>query len=739
MEVYDKLASLLTTADDLPYFPTDAYDERRRVFVLRGFLLVLLAVIAHPSPVLSPLAKIFHWDNLQFPWIWSDHYLIAENILLHSARGLLQFWLHPFATGRSPLGGTALYFQYLFPGTPSAARYQLISLLAHAGNCLLIWLILRRLDVPGAWLAAAIFAVHPIEVQSVIWASRQADVLGTLAGLASLLAFLHSNKIHPAAPDDFAIWVEGRQKDNMLSLRIAAIGLFATAVLFWPSIAPLAAIFPLVLWWKRGNLQRQDWVVVSPILLLGAMIASLGLLLSEYHHEGGPAAALGIADRFIIGGRAIWFYVESILCPWPLLFLYQRWQLSGDLWMLIFPLAAIAAVAALWLKRAILGTGPFIAAASFLILALPHVPLIRSDSMTFSFVADHLQYLAGIPLIALFAAALACLFDKVPQIDGRRAVRLAGGGLLIAGFAAIAVWNTLFYTDETALWKNVIDHQPMALTARAMLSQYYFEKKQFIKADQFPSEVQARIDQLKALGGADAGGTILAQLARANVLESERSYSDAIAIYRDILKIDPRNHEAAKRIGVAYRTRGDLSDALQAFQEAAEQFPTAELLTEYGATLVQKGSINEGIDKFRQAIRLNPNFVPALIKLSDALFTVGLNTHSASAAQPYYAESSRLLQRVSQIDPRNFDAFMSSGNDLTALKDYPAAMRMYEAAVQIRSDSADAYFRLGMVQEKQSFFAEAVDSYSNAVKLKPDFKEAQDHLTDVRAAFYGNH
>jgi tetratricopeptide (TPR) repeat protein len=723
MEVSDKLAALLAAADDAPYFPPDAYEERGRLFVFRGLLLVLLAMIAHPNPALSLLGKIGHWENLQFPWIWTDHVLIAENILLHSSRGMLQFWLHPLTTGRSPLGGTTLFLESLLPGGASPGRVQLITLLAHAGNCLLIWVILRRLAGRGAWLAAAIFAVHPIEVQSVTWASRQADVLGTLAGLASLQYYLKLKEIHPPAPADFVV-----SPARGTPLRLATNAMFAVALLFWPSVAPLAAVFPLILWWKRGKLDRQDWLELSPVLLLAGMVASLGLLLSEYHHEGGPAAALGLVDRFIIGGRAICFYVESILVPWPLLFLYQRWQLSGDLWMLTFPLAAIGATVLLWWKRRSMETGPFTAVAAFLILVFPHVPMIRSDWTAYSFVADHLQYFAGIPLIALFAAALAWLFDRLPQINSHRAARLFGGGSLIAGFAAIAILNTLWYTDEANLWKNVIDNQPMSLTARAVLSQYYFERKQFMKADQFPPGVEARIDELKSLGGADAGGTVLAQLAQAELLESRRYYSSAIAIYSDILVIDPRNREAGRRIGIAYRERGDLPEALRCFRKAEEQFPTEDLLTEYGITLVQSGDIDKGIEKYRQAIRLNPNFVLARIRLSDALF-----------AQHNFAESSKQLQIVSQIDPRNFDAFLSSGNDLEALGDYPAATRMLEAAVQIRSDSPEAYYHLGILREKQRFFGEAVDSFANAVKLKPDFKEAKEHLDALRAQFYGDH
>jgi len=717
MDVPDKLASLLAAADDAPYFPADAYEERRRLFVLRGALLVFLAVAAHPNVALAFLGKLAPAGGLQFPWIWTDRHLIAENILLHSLRGLLQFWIHPFTTGRSPLGGTALYLQYLAFGVSNPCRYQLVTLLAHAGNCLLIWAILRRLDVKGAWLAAAILAVHPIEVQSVAWASRQADVLGTLAGLSSLLAYLKLKEIHPPTPSDFVV-----SPPALLRLRITTGLLFAAAILCWPSTALLAGVFPLIFWWKRGRLRREDWVELLPLLLLALMVVCIGLLHSELREEGGAAAALNVVDRFIIGGRAIGFYADSILVPWPVLFVYERWQLSGDLWMLIFPLGIAGAMTLLWWKRAKVGAGPFVAAAAFVILVLPHAPLVRSDWIGFSFVANHLQYLAGVPLIALLAAGLAWLPEQLPAINTRRAVRLGAGSLLICGLGALAILNTLGYTGETDLWKGVIDAEPMALNARAALSQYHLERREFLKADQFPEEVRARIERLKSLGGADAGGTVVAQLAEAAYLESQHRYSGAISIYQDVLKIDPRNREAALRIGSAYRARGDLREALECFREAAEKYPNDELLAEYGAALVQAGRLDDGIEEFREAIRFNYNCIAARINLSNALFE-----------QHNFAESLRQLQIVIEIDPRNFEAFMAAGIDNLRMGQYSVAGTMLEAAVQSRPTSAEAYFFLGIVQEKQGFLAEAIDSLSNAVKLKPDFKEASDELAKVRA------
>lgn len=711
MIVRDKLTSVLAAADDAPFFPIDAYEERRGLFLLRGGALLLLAVLAH-------------LPGVQYPWIWTDHRAIADSMLLHSFRGMMQFWFHPFNTGRSPLGGTFLYLQYLAHGTTSALAFHLTTLCFHGLNCLLVWVILRRLETPGAWLAAAIFAVHPIEVQSIGWASRQADVLGASAGLASLLCLLKLKEIYPPAPCDFGVLPPNRTR-----LRIAMGLLFLSAALFQPSIVMLAALFPLLLWWKRGRIDRDDLGELAPFFIFAALFALIGLILSEFRHEGGPGASLHPLDRLIIAGRAVWFYVGKLLCPQPLLFVYPRWQLAGNLWMLVFPAALAGVLAVLWRLRNRLGRGPLVAAAAFLILILPHLPLVRSEWMGFSFVADHLQYLAGIPLIALLAAGFSRLGDLIPSLPLRRGVRLAAVLLIVAGLGTLTLFNTFIYASEVQLWNYTLDKEPLTLTARAVLSDYYLKLGKHVRADQFRWSVQDRIEAMQRHGGADAGATVFVEMARAALLESEHRYREAADIYKKVIAIDPLNHEATIRLALAYKLSGDFPNALRSFSDAALHYPTDEaLLDEYGSALVENGRIDDGIEKFRDAIRLDPNYIPARIHLSTALF-----------AQGKFPESAEQLHIAVQIDPRSFEAYLSAGLMLATLKDYPAATRQFTAAVQLRPESAEARDDLGVTLAAQGFFDEAIDSFIMATKLKPDLQLARDHLAMARAARAAQH
>jgi protein O-mannosyl-transferase len=693
-----KFQSLLSLAEDTSYFPADAYEERRGRFLHRGGALALLALLAH-------------LPGLPYPWLWTDLAWVPGNALLHSPGGLAQFWIHPLLTGQAPLANTILYVENLFSGGPFF--YHLVALLAHAGSCLLLWMILRRLQVPGAWLAAAIFAVHPVEVQSVSWASRQGDVLACMLGLGSLLAFLKLNEIHPPAPADFAL-----ELPAMLRLRLLSIGLFVGAVLCQPSSCMLAGVFALILAWKRGALRQDEALELIPFFVVAAIVAVTGFVFLSAMHIGGPSAGLGPVDRILISGRAACFYVASLICPTPL-FIYPRWHLSGDGWMAVFPAAVLAAVAGLWWARRWIGHGPLVAVLCYLCLLLPHVPLVRSEWMAYSFVADHLQYLAGIPLIALLAAGLVRMCRLVRSLPWQLLLRLAGGAIIVGGLGTLSWLATLPYSTEPRLWQSTLAADPSVLAVRGILSQYYLKQGKLAKAaDLFPERIVNAMQLQADHGGAEGAAAAAPMLAWGHVLEAESRFAEAATIYQHILVIDPRNHEAATRLAWSFKAQGDNYNAIASFRQAVKHYPNDETLqNDFGLALADSGSLDEAIEHYREAIRIDPNFVAAHINLSKALFAQGRLTESAAE-----------LKTAAALDPRSFDAYYSSGMMLTALKNYQDAERMFRAAVQLRPDSADAANHLGLALEAQGFYNEAIDSFIKAVKLNPDFQEARDSL-----------
>jgi tetratricopeptide (TPR) repeat protein len=704
MAVWEKLKPVFFLAEDTPFFPIDAYDDRRRRFVARAGALAVLAFVAH-------------LPGLGAGWIWTDEAVIPGDPLIHSFGGLLTTWLHPGLASAAPLpfASTILYFQFLLSSGPHL--YHLVSLLFHIAGAIALWLVLRRLQVPGAWLAAALFAVHPVEVQSVAWASRQSQTLACLLALLSVLFYLRMAEIRPPLPADFEIpplprWLWG-----------ASLACYLLAVLSNPSTILLPVVILLLIWWKRGRIDRGDWIKLTPFLAICVAAIAVGLYFSESRHLGGTAAGLPLIDRVLVTGRAVWFYIFSIFWPIHLPFLYPRWSINDGWWMAIFLAALLVVLAVLIYQKKRLGKWPLVALLIYLALLLPATPLFRSQWTVFSFVSDQSQYLAGTVLLTLIAAGIVHLLDRIRLPAGaavdRETIRFAVPLLLIGALGALCLMQSTLYRNERRLWMASIDYAPRSLIARGELANFYLRSGDLVRADdQFGPDVMTAINRRLALGGPDAAGMIAPMFARGAILGRQGRFSEAAQLYQKILQLDSQSREAETHLADAYRHRGDITKALASYADAIQRYPNDETLQDgYGSALLADGRLDDAIDRFEAAIRINPNFIPARLNLANALFYE--NRLSESAAQ---------LQKALQIDPRSFDAYMHAAAILAKLHDYARAERMLKAAVQLHPDSAEARNDLGIALAAQGYFGEAVESFEKAVKLQPGFEEARQNL-----------
>jgi hypothetical protein len=239
--------------------------------------------------------------------------------------------------------------------------YHLVNVLLHALNAILLLLLLSHLRVPGGWLAALLFALHPVQVESVAWITERKNVLSAFFYLASFLAYLRyydltvdsdqtSPGIHPAT---------SKVKDNFWPFYPLSFFLFLCALLSKTVTCSLPAAILLVLWWKRDRICWRDLPPLIPYFVVGAFLGLTTVWL-ERHHVGAQGAewALSFVDRVLVAGRALWFYAGKLVWPYELTFIYPRWQIdAGAWWQYLFPLAAVAVIFILWLLRQRLGKG----------------------------------------------------------------------------------------------------------------------------------------------------------------------------------------------------------------------------------------------------------------------------------------------------------------------------------------------------------------------------------------------
>ena len=330
---------------------------------VKGWLLLIAVILAYqPAWHGKPI-----WDD--------DAHLTPPG--LRSSQGLARIWIEPGATQQYyPLVHSIFWIEYKLWGDATPG-YHLINILLHAFAALLLWKILRRLQVPGAYLAAAMFALHPVCVESVAWISEIKNTLSGAFYLGAALAYLRFDRTRN--------W----------RFYFVTLGLFLLGLMSKTVIATLPAALLVVFWWQRGKLSwKQDVLPLIPFFAVG-IGAGLFTAWVEWKFVGasGSGYDFSIMDRLLIAGRAIWFYLGKLVWPVDLAFIYPRWHVSRTVWwQSLFPITALLVSVGLWLlsRR---NRAPLAAWLFFVGTLFPALGFFNVYPFCYSFVADHFQYL----------------------------------------------------------------------------------------------------------------------------------------------------------------------------------------------------------------------------------------------------------------------------------------------------------------------------------------------------------
>lgn len=366
-------------------------------------------------------------------WIWDDDAYVTDNAELESAAGLGRIWFTPGATPQYyPLVFTSFWIErQLFGLHPFP--FHLANILLHAGSAVLFWLLLKRLKVRGAWLGAALFAIHPLQVESVAWVTERKNILGGLFLFASTLA-----------------WVRARPPEGESSPRLwwTSFLLFAGALLSKTVTAALPVGLFLLGWWKRPREWRRDLVALVPFFALGA---AFGLLTAwmEVHHVGAQGAEwhLSVLERCSLAARIFCFYLGKLLWPVGLAFSYRRWTPHTADLLLYLPIAAACALVP-WLLRGRAGRGPIVAMVWYAAALFPALGFLNVYPMRYSWVADHFQYFAAAGPLALLGAGLARLRPR------------ALPAVAIVLLAVLTFRQSRVYESAETLWTDTLRKNP---------------------------------------------------------------------------------------------------------------------------------------------------------------------------------------------------------------------------------------------------------------------------------------
>jgi tetratricopeptide (TPR) repeat protein len=495
-------------------------------------------------------------------FIWDDDQYVTNNTTLRTPDGLQRIWLDPESTPQYyPLVFTTFRIEHALWGLEPLG-YHVVNILLHAANALLVWRILAWLGVPGAWVAALVFAVHPVYVESVAWVAERKNVLSGFFYLAALWAALR-----------FYLGTEaGTRRWTAYG---AAVVLFVCALLSKTVTFSLPGAILLILWWKHGRISRRDALTLVPFLVLGVALA-LNTARLEVSHVGAEGAewSLSLLQRALIAGRAPWFYASKLVWPASLTFIYPRWQVDVAVaWQYLFPMATLTALATLWLLRGRLGRGPSAAALFFVMSLTPALGFFNHFPMRFSFVADHFQYLASLGLIVMVVGGIA----SWRRACARRAA-IVCAVVAVAAFGTITWRQSQSYRDVETLWRDTIRRNPAAWMAWDNLAAVVLEK-----GLRDPSPARAA-----------------------------EYYREALRYCETALALDRDNAEAYNNRGLVYDRLGSIDLALRDYNRAIELTPDyAGVYNNRGNTYSRMLRFAEAIGDYNTAVGLRPRFVDA--------------------------------------------------------------------------------------------------------------------------------
>lgn len=597
-------------------------------------------------------------------FIWDDDAYLTRNPLVRSLDGLRTAWFEPGATPQYyPLVFTTFWIEHQLWGL-APFGYHAVNVALHALSAWLLWRILIALDlgVGAAWFGAALFALHPIQVESVAWITERKNVLSAACGFGALL--LHLRWSPPGEPLPRGGW----------TLYALSLLLFVAALLSKTVVCSLPAVVLVLRWWKGGGWSPRALAPLLPFfaLGLGCAVTTAGV---ELAHVGarGPEWQRTLLERALVAGRAVWFYLWTLAWPTRLAFNYPRWRIDAAAWwQYLFPLSLVLLAGLLYAGRGRIGRGGLAALLLFVGVLTPALGFFDVYYMRYSFVADHFAYLAT----AVAGGAVASAAGGVWRACGAtaRGALLAAGVVWLIGLAALSARQAAVYEDEASVWRDALEKNPQSwiahnnLASRALMDGDVDAALAHTAAAQrfnptYPEAFNNRGNVLDALGRRDEA---IAEYRRALALKPNYAgahnnlgttllnagrTAEAIEHYRAALAIRPSYAEAHSNLGNALAVQGDLAAARAQFETALQYDPElSSAHSNLAAVLIEQRQFDAALVAADAALRLAPDYPEALYNRGRALAALKRRDDAiaalerALALRPDYGDARRQLE-----------------------------------------------------------------------------------------------
>ena len=491
-------------------------------------------------------------------FIWDDDRYVTQNRLLTAPDGLRRIWFSLDAPSQYfPLTYSVLRIERSLWGL-NPTGYHWVNILLHVANALLVWRVLSRLKIPGASLAAAVFAVHPVQVESVAWISELKNLLMGSFFLLTLLAWI--------------AYVDPTRRHRSL-FYLGALVFYLLALFAKATACTLPAALLLILWLKEKPIGWRVWLEILPFIALALGVGLLAVWWEKYHQGTRVLVSLTPIERVLVASRAVWFYLSKLFWPSDLIFIYPQWKIDpGSAVAYIGLIAAAATAVVIYFGHRFFGRGIEVAALFFLATLAPVAGFVMLFTFRYTFVADHYQYLASIGPIALASAGLVTLSRSSKTLQWPA---VAGGFAILICLGLLTWRQSATYRDLETLWRTTITKNPTCWMAYNNLGVVQFQK-----------------------GNSD----------------------DAIEKYEQSLRLNPDYAEARYNLGSALLQKGKIDDAIAQCQKALELGPNdPDAHVVLGNAFMARRDIDGAISQYTQALALRAEDSNAHYNLATAL------------------------------------------------------------------------------------------------------------------------
>jgi len=459
------------------------------------------------------LTVVVYLPVLRGGFVWDDRSLITENRLVKASDGPYRYWFTAETADYRPLTWSLWWLEWRLWGA-NATGYHVVNVLLHAVNAVLVWMILRRLKIPGAWLAAVVFGVHPVNVATGAWISEQKNTLSMLLAAVAVLLYLRFDE----------------ESQRVRTATRAAPGLLYASSLVAATLAVLSktavVMIPVVLlgcvWWRHGRVRTRDWLCSLPYFAASLVLALVTIVQHHRALGGFVVQSGGFMARLATAGWVPWFYLFKALVPMDLTVIYPKWEVDPSRWVSYVPgVVLIGGLILFWWKRKSWGRPLFFGLGYFVVMLFPVLGFFDQAFYRYSWVADHWQYYSIVGVIALAVAAGVAICRRMGDRGRTVGVLASGVVLLVLGMAA---WKrSCVYADSETLWRDNVAKNPNAWVAQYNLGV---------------------------------------------VLRESHRIQEAIARYQQAARIKPDLPEAHYSLGVAFAENGRVQDAIGQYEQA---------------------------------------------------------------------------------------------------------------------------------------------------------------------------